>query len=243
MGTVSFFFQRNAFTVILWLGECNPNFKIGCTRAGTSVPDEKSLLQAGSEYRHSFEGGGWWQWHHPNCCCQNGDSAEWLSHSASLPFLWPGKVLMFCWCLGDVNCNIPTMLQKPREQKFPPPHCPCGLVPGSLIRGRKGEAWLTAKWALESDTTQCRLPWRQGRRPGSSKHDSRQEALVEDVSLRGSGDALSWMEIPFQWTVTPRSGWYWLNLVSIDWNLRISRGKQQLLHFQTRSNCSEEHPD
>lgn len=48
------------------------------------------------------------------------------------------------------------------------------------------------------------------------EHDSRQEALVEDMSLCGSGDALPWMEIPFKRTVTPRSGWYWLNLVSID---------------------------
>lgn len=48
------------------------------------------------------------------------------------------------------------------------------------------------------------------------EHDSRQEAPVEDKSLCGSGDALPWTEIPLKGMVTPHSGWYWLNLVSID---------------------------
>lgn len=96
---------------------------IGYTRAGTLVPRENSLMQRGSqrgcEYKSSSERGAWRKRHHPGVCCEDCDSDERLSHSFSLPFLRPGKVLMFCWCLGDVSDNIPSVLPKKPKKRFP----------------------------------------------------------------------------------------------------------------------------
>lgn len=57
-----------------------------------------------------------------------------VSHSFSLPFLWPGKVLMICWCLGDANDNTSSIYRRQGNKRFPLITVHIGLVLGNLIR-------------------------------------------------------------------------------------------------------------